>query len=169
MDESNNKLISQLETLLGRASAIVAKLQSVGQPRDASIEAEVAAKIARRECLVCGRISDSSDLYRRGLDTRHYQQALRLMEKGATTEEELMANGHLGPRDMGGRKQDERSALDQYDKKSHAVRLGSDSLKPEAISGAESDDTDAPPAHTPRGETVVTKRKKNQGKKSEAK
>lgn len=113
MDESSNKLVEQLVSLLQRATVIVSKLQGDSPERDTTVAADVAAKIARRECLACGRICKSDELYRRGLDTKHYQQSLRIMSAGDATEAELMAAGVLGPKSPGGPKK-EKSALDSF-------------------------------------------------------
>lgn len=117
MDESSNKLVEQLVSLLHRAAVIAAKLQGDSPERDTTVAAMVAAKIERRECLACGRICTSDELYRRGLDTKHYQQSLRIMSAGDATEAELMAAGVLGPKSPGGPKK-ERSALDSFGSRS---------------------------------------------------
>lgn len=120
MAESRNKLVEQLVTLLRRATAIAEKLQGDAPQGDASIAADVAEKIAKRICLVCGATIPEGKQYRRGLDARHYQRAMRNIQIGKYTEADLMEKGALGPRGVGGPKtestvlDDLARALEQY-------------------------------------------------------
>lgn len=151
MEDSRNKRISELVTLLARAAAIAESLQEAVPQQlpavSAGITKMVSEKMANRECLVCGQIADKADQYRRGLDQRHYQKAQRQFTGKPEIEAEMMANGHLGPRGSGGRPAEE-TVLDRY-----SAKRSTDATEP--------DNDDVPPAHAPRGNMdPATKRKK---------
>jgi hypothetical protein len=102
MAEPRNKLVDQLVTLLRRAIGVAEQLKGDAPKEDATIAAEVAEKISKRICLACGATIPESKQYRRGLDAKHYQKAMRNIDRGQYTEAALMAKGLLGPRGVGG-------------------------------------------------------------------
>lgn len=116
MSELNSKLVAELVAVAKQLNAIVQFIQAETPQADKQVAEEVAKKVANRICLACGRQVPKGESYRRGLDTAHYNHALRLIKEKEATEAGLMADGQLAPVGKTGKKRP-KSSLDSIGKK----------------------------------------------------
>jgi hypothetical protein len=105
----SSKQVAELVALAERLARF-AKLLQTG-PR----KVDAAKKMAERICLACDAKCPEGERYRRGLDVAHYTHALRIMDSGDATEQELMAAGRLGPKKKTGKPR-KASHLDDFEK-----------------------------------------------------
>lgn len=116
MSQFGNKLVAELRQLSKKLAAMADSLESESEGPvkvPASIRAAVAEKMARKECLQCGRVLPDEP-FRRGLCAKDYRKTTLRVDAGKVTYAALLVAGLIGPRGSGGRPSDTPTALDQF-------------------------------------------------------
>ena len=87
---ATNNLASELRAIASRLEALASLVSD--QQQDSP---ETAEKIARRECLICGRIFPLEEKFTRGICSKEYQKIWRQIDAGAISEADLIAEGKM--------------------------------------------------------------------------
>jgi hypothetical protein len=95
MAQLSNKMVSRLRRIADELTAFLADIDAgkVTAGGETDIPPEIAEKVARRECLMCGRILPES--YKRGLCHTHYTYTKRKLDTDEWSESERVAAGKL--------------------------------------------------------------------------
>lgn len=99
MNDKSSNLVSEIVATAERLAELARQLQGGAPQPDAAILKMVAEKMSKRICLACNK-KCTDPQYRRGLDTKHYNEFLRKSGAGKVSEADLIARGKLAPRGM---------------------------------------------------------------------